>query len=129
MGVQSAIWRLFGSIPGPIIFGAIFDASCLKWQGECGHRGNCWVYDNRTLSLVSIAVSIPVMCLVTLVFFLARLTYPKQQKECVVNENERKTDDATHELNMRAGFDYIKKKWIVKFSKHSSLKNDDESSL
>ena len=69
------------------------------------------------------------MCLVTLVFFLARLTYPKQQKECVVNENERKTDDATHELNMRAGFDYIKKKWIVKFSKHSSLKNDDESSL
>ena len=69
------------------------------------------------------------MCLVTLVFFLACLTYPKQQKENVVNRNERKTDDTSYELNIRAGFDYIKKKWFVKFSKHSSLKNEDESSL
>ena len=45
------IWRLLGTIPGPIIVGALFDSSCLYWQEECGNRGNCWVYDNNRLSL------------------------------------------------------------------------------
>ena len=50
-------FRLFGSIPGPIIVGALFDSSCLYWQEECGSRGNCWVYDNNDLSLRMFGVS------------------------------------------------------------------------
>jgi len=44
-------FRILGTIPGPIIVGALFDASCLYWREECGGRGNCWVYDNDNLSL------------------------------------------------------------------------------
>ncbi|CAI8032335.1 Solute carrier organic anion transporter family member 4A1 [Geodia barretti] len=50
IGTQSFFWRLLGSIPGPILFGAIFDSTCLFWQHECGRRGNCWVYNNTALS-------------------------------------------------------------------------------
>ena len=44
-------FRALGSIPGPLIYGALFDASCVYWQEECGDRGNCWVYENEDLSL------------------------------------------------------------------------------
>lgn len=51
LGVQSVIWRALGSIPGPIIFGVIFDSSCVYWQFDCGRRGNCWVYNNDHISI------------------------------------------------------------------------------
>ena len=51
LGLQSVFARALGSIPGPLIFGALFDASCLYWQEECGDRGNCWVYHNEDLGL------------------------------------------------------------------------------
>jgi len=43
--------RVLGSIPGPIVMGAVFDSSCAYWQEECGNRGNCYVLDNEDLSL------------------------------------------------------------------------------
>ena len=51
LGIQSVIFRILGSIPGPIVMGALFDASCEFWQEQCGERGNCWVYNNEGLSL------------------------------------------------------------------------------
>ena len=50
------IFRVIGSIPGPILMGALFDASCEFWQHQCGDRGNCWVYDNIQLSVLIIIV-------------------------------------------------------------------------
>ena len=50
LGFQSVLWRAFGAIPGPIIFGVIFDASCVYWQFDCGRRGNCWVHNNGQIS-------------------------------------------------------------------------------
>ena len=57
LGLQSVFFRALGSIPGPLIFGALFDASCVYWQEECGDRGNCWVYENEDLSLQMLGVS------------------------------------------------------------------------
>ena len=50
LGIQSMIFRVIGSIPGPIVMGALFDASCEFWQHQCGDKGNCWVYNNIDLS-------------------------------------------------------------------------------
>lgn len=36
---------LFALIPGPIIFGAVIDSTCLIWNYKCGRRGNCSLYD------------------------------------------------------------------------------------
>lgn len=43
-GVTLMIISLFALIPGPIIYGAIIDSTCLVWEESCGTRGNCWFY-------------------------------------------------------------------------------------
>lgn len=77
LGCQSAFTRTFGNIPGPLIFGALFDASCILWEEECGRRGNCWLYDNDNLSIYIISLAFPCIFLGALFFFLAWLMYPK----------------------------------------------------
>ncbi|XP_066600830.1 solute carrier organic anion transporter family member 74D [Prorops nasuta] len=44
LGVTLMIVSLFALIPGPIIYGAIIDSTCLIWDNSCGTRGNCWFY-------------------------------------------------------------------------------------
>ncbi len=51
LGVQSVMFRVFGSIPGPLLFGYIIDSGCVYSQEECGRIANCWVYDNNLLSV------------------------------------------------------------------------------
>lgn len=53
---SSFIVRLLGQIPGPLVFGAIFDANCIYWQEtECGERGACLEYNNFTLRISAVA--------------------------------------------------------------------------
>lgn len=49
-GLQFAFQRTLGFIPGPIIFGWLFDTRCLVWAESCGRRGNCQFYDVHSLS-------------------------------------------------------------------------------
>merc|ERR1712142_363294 len=60
LGVQWLFIRALGSIPGPIMFGAIIDKSCILWQEKrcTGEGGNCWVYSSSDLALYVIIVSI-----------------------------------------------------------------------
>lgn len=44
------LW-LAGLVPGPIIFGILFDRTCILWQDKCQQRGSCWIYDSYRLSL------------------------------------------------------------------------------
>lgn len=45
-----SFWHsLLVSIPYPIIYGKIFDYSCLVWSRDCNRRGNCWLYDTDKL--------------------------------------------------------------------------------
>ncbi|XP_065345657.1 solute carrier organic anion transporter family member 74D-like [Cloeon dipterum] len=43
-GLALVVISLFAFIPGPIIFGALIDASCLIWDQSCGKKGNCALY-------------------------------------------------------------------------------------
>lgn len=36
-----------GSVPGPIVFGALIDQTCLIWEYDCDGAGTCWMYDNK----------------------------------------------------------------------------------
>jgi solute carrier organic anion transporter family, member 3A len=46
LGMQFVIFRLFGYIPAPILFGNLIDSSCLLWKSNCGEAGGrCLVYD------------------------------------------------------------------------------------
>lgn len=46
IGLTSAIIKFCAVIPSPILFGYIFDHSCLLWGKTCSKNGNCWLYDN-----------------------------------------------------------------------------------
>lgn len=46
-GITLMMISLFALIPGPIIYGAIIDSTCLIWEESCGTRGNCWFHHGR----------------------------------------------------------------------------------
>lgn len=46
-GITLMTISLFALIPGPIIYGAIIDSTCLIWEESCGTRGNCWFHHRR----------------------------------------------------------------------------------
>ena len=83
-----------GNVPGPIIFGLVFDVACVVWQTTCeGEEGSCWIYDSQF-----VAEGIFIACLVvkgvsTLSFLLAYCLYkPPDQEEILVKETTVKTD-------------------------------------
>ncbi|CAH1153544.1 unnamed protein product [Phaedon cochleariae] len=47
LGMQFVIFRLFGYIPAPILFGNLIDSTCLLWKSACGSErgGRCLLYD------------------------------------------------------------------------------------
>lgn len=89
LGAQSVAFRAFGSIPGPIVFGALFDSACIYWQYECSRRGNCWVYDNAHLSQRAVILTVLGIAANFVFSFLSWVFYPKtaitatETSECV----------------------------------------------
>ncbi|KAF8381937.1 hypothetical protein PRIPAC_71079 [Pristionchus pacificus] len=50
LGLQGFMISLFGTLPSPIIWGAIVDSTCLIWDHACdGARGSCSLYDPAAL--------------------------------------------------------------------------------
>ncbi|XP_029185386.2 solute carrier organic anion transporter family member 4A1-like [Acropora millepora] len=50
LGVQFILQRSIGFLPGPLMFGAIFDSTCMLWGQSCGRRGNCLFNDMEVLT-------------------------------------------------------------------------------
>ncbi|XP_030241130.1 solute carrier organic anion transporter family member 4A1 [Drosophila navojoa] len=52
LGLQWIKVRLMGTIPAPLIFGALIDESCVLWHESCDAQagGACLVYDNFYIS-------------------------------------------------------------------------------
>lgn len=52
LGMQNVLFRLLGSIPGPIVFGLVLDSVCVLRTEECGKEvGSCNEYDTEDLRL------------------------------------------------------------------------------
>uniref|UniRef100_A0A8D8WWD8 Solute carrier organic anion transporter family member n=1 Tax=Cacopsylla melanoneura TaxID=428564 RepID=A0A8D8WWD8_9HEMI len=53
LGITEALTCGFAFIPGPIIYGALLDSSCLVWGELCGGElGNCWLYKGSAMRYV-----------------------------------------------------------------------------
>ncbi|XP_014214479.1 solute carrier organic anion transporter family member 4C1 [Copidosoma floridanum] len=66
-GMTLMMLSLFGLIPGPIIFGAIMDSTCLIWDMSCGKKGNCWFYHTDNFKYYVNIVSAG-FCIIALMF-------------------------------------------------------------
>lgn len=92
LGIQSTILRMIGSIPSPMVFGAVFDSACQHWQHECGRRGNCWVYDNEKLAMRAFVFSLSGLVISLIFFVLSWLLYRKDSKEKADDEGKGSTE-------------------------------------
>ena len=63
------VTRALGAIPGPVVFGAIMDYSCLFWlTPPCSDDAVCYYYDNETMGLILCGVCLGVQFLVIVLF-------------------------------------------------------------
>lgn len=69
VGLQSLLLKVFGSIPGPIIFGALIDETCLIWEYDCDGAGTCWMYENKQFATTTLILV--VTCRVVSLFCFA----------------------------------------------------------
>ena len=59
LGLQTLLLRALGTVPGPIVYGAIIDQSCILWQGtEWEGDVSCRVYDNTATSRHFVAIQV-----------------------------------------------------------------------
>ncbi|XP_045180504.2 solute carrier organic anion transporter family member 4C1-like [Mercenaria mercenaria] len=90
MGVKWLFIRLLGTVPGPIIFGAVTDTACLVWQDECGEPSSCWIYDNGVVSRNYFLIAMAAKGLSIIFFSLAYCLY-KPPEEAKVKFDTRET--------------------------------------
>lgn len=71
LGMQFVIFRLFGYIPSPILFGNVIDSTCILWRARCGRPGGfCLFYDIQDFRLRYIGVCSGLKVASGLLFFL-----------------------------------------------------------
>ncbi|XP_016953445.1 solute carrier organic anion transporter family member 74D [Drosophila biarmipes] len=49
LGFGSMVYSVLTFIPSPIVFGWMLDSYCLIWGKTCSSKGNCWIYDTKSL--------------------------------------------------------------------------------
>jgi len=72
LGIQFVIFRIFGYIPSPIIFGNVIDSTCLLWKQTCegAQGGRCLIYDIEMFRYKYVGICAGIKVLASLIFFL-----------------------------------------------------------
>ncbi|XP_076662567.1 organic anion transporting polypeptide 26F isoform X1 [Halictus rubicundus] len=103
LGIQWIKVRILGTIPAPMVFGALIDDTCILWNETCEGRGACLVYDNLYMSRYMMALAFLGKAASLLFFFLAWWTYiPPGGRRADQNSREEPTttlmlNDTSHE--------------------------------
>lgn len=123
--MQSVLWRAVGSIPGPLLYGVIFDTSCIYWQEECGRRGNCWVYNNNSISVRAFFLSLFGVAANTVFMILCWIFFPpvtckKQQNSSSNQENPGPSGEGVNQLEFNPVCDADTKNDDTKLAESSS---------
>ncbi|XP_065293824.1 solute carrier organic anion transporter family member 74D-like isoform X2 [Dermacentor albipictus] len=63
VGMMGAAFNLLAAVPYPLIYSALFDATCIAWDERGGRRGNCSFYDADKLRVVFHGVTIAFLSL------------------------------------------------------------------
>ncbi|KAI4497175.1 hypothetical protein M0802_007659 [Mischocyttarus mexicanus] len=94
LGIQWIKVRILGTIPAPMVFGALIDETCILWQENCEGRGACLVYDNYYMSNYMLALAFIGKAASLLFFFLAWWSYiPPVSKN--IGTNSRQDNNTT----------------------------------
>ncbi|XP_020290841.1 solute carrier organic anion transporter family member 4A1 isoform X2 [Pseudomyrmex gracilis] len=94
LGIQWLKVRILGTIPAPMVFGALIDDTCILWNETCDGRGACLVYDNYYMSRYMLALAFIGKAASLLFFFLAWWTYVPPGGRAI-DQNSRQQTTAT----------------------------------
>ncbi len=104
LGIKWTFVRFLGAVPGPILFGWVFDKVCTIWQKKCDDEGSCWVYDTEKMAHRLMTLALVIKAISAILFSLALFFYKPPLKE----EN---TKPDTHlpggEVNQAASLDTL----------------------
>ena len=87
LGIQFVIFRLFGYIPSPIMFGSVIDSTCILWKQTCegSQGGRCLMYDIELFRYKYVGICAGIKALSFLIFlfdwWLIRRRQLKEQEE------------------------------------------------
>jgi Organic Anion Transporter Polypeptide (OATP) family/Kazal-type serine protease inhibitor domain len=79
LSAMQAVWKLFGSFPGPILLGSIFDSHCLYDRTACDGAKSCALYDNKPLSVSYALLGVFPKMIATASYLLALWFYRKSK--------------------------------------------------
>jgi len=86
LGIQWVFFRLLGMIPGPLVYGQIFDSACTQWGSfsmTCASShssGHCSFYNSATLRNYMIFVTVGSLVIGQLCLFFAIRFYEKEHQ-------------------------------------------------
>ncbi|KAH9399317.1 Striatin-interacting protein 2 [Tyrophagus putrescentiae] len=81
LGMQFVLFRLFGYIPSPIVFGNVIDSTCLVWKAHCGLQGGfCLLYNIEQFRIRYVGICSMLKVTATLLFFLDWLLITYREK-------------------------------------------------
>ncbi|KAF2357631.1 Organic anion transporter polypeptide OATP [Trinorchestia longiramus] len=81
MGLQGLPFCLLGTVPGPIVYGAVIDKACLLWSESSTSTGACVVYDNYAFGRYIFALSTTVKVVVVFLLFGAWWWYDDKSSD------------------------------------------------
>ncbi|XP_030830175.1 solute carrier organic anion transporter family member 4A1 [Strongylocentrotus purpuratus] len=104
LGLQSLMFRLLGSVPGPVVFGALIDRSCLLWEYQADKSRKCWTYNNTLFSRYTLTLLVVLKLLSILFCVLAVVLYkpskPLVEKVESPEQSEAKVDNSRTDLSI-----------------------------
>ncbi|KAI1723390.1 organic anion transporter polypeptide (OATP) family domain-containing protein [Ditylenchus destructor] len=78
LGIQWILVRIIGTIPAPVVFGWLFDVSCVRQHLDpcSGVHGSCMLYHNKSLADLFFAFSVggqlvAIVCLLSVLLFFS----------------------------------------------------------
>merc|ERR1711990_1028919 len=84
-GLVNVVYRIFGSIPGPIVFGGMIDQACSLFKQTCGDQGNCLIFQSFDLRMQFITLFVVGKLCAFSFFFLA--WYCREDRQSAVGSN------------------------------------------
>ena len=86
LGLRQTIVRVLGQTTGPLLFGYVFDQSCLVWLTDCYGRRTCKVYGNRRMGISMAFSGFATRIISGVACIIVFLNWKLQRSDQVINQ-------------------------------------------
>jgi len=128
LGIQFVIFRLFGYIPSPILFGNVIDSTCLLWKSTCEGEagGRCLMYDIEAFRYKYVGVCCGIKVLSVLTFLLDWWLIRRREKS-EKKENAMTVGEVVNSIiSLDKLFEPDGPKWVKPGDPEANIREEDE---